>query len=125
MSVIMQHILPGGKHSPLPSVLEAQNSVNRAVFEVVSRGSTMHHETISAARAMSHIKLSTAEETVDAEVPHAHETVNDGFDSLENVSNRTENRFLTGLLSTGQLATTYAEFVDESVDRVCDGETAG
>lgn len=115
----MQHILPGGRFCPLPSAVETQKKISSAAFELMSTGSAMHHETIAAARAIAHINVSTAEETTGMKVPHAHDTVDDAFDSGENVSNRAEDRFLRVLLSTGQLSATYAEFIDESVDRVC------
>lgn len=121
----MQHILPGGRFSPLPSAVEAQKKLGSAAFELISTGSAMHHETFAAARAMTHINLSSAEETTGITSHRAHDTIDDGFDTVENASNRTEDRFLRVLLSTSQLSATYAEVVDESVDRVCasgDGE---
>ncbi|MEF8808453.1 hypothetical protein [Natronomonas sp.] len=118
----MQCILPGGRFSPLPSAVEAQKKLSSAAFELVSTGSTMHHETLAAARAMAHINLSSAEETTGITTRRAHDTIDEGFDTVENASNRTEDRFLRALLSTGQLSATYAEVVDESVDRVCVGD---
>lgn len=121
----MQHILPGGRFSPLPSAVEAQKKISAATFELVSTGSTMHHETIAAARAVAHINLNSVEETTGITSPRAHDTIDDGFDSAENVSERAEDRFLRVLLSAGQLSATYAEFVDASAERACpnaDGE---
>jgi hypothetical protein len=115
----MQHILPGGRLCPLPSVVETQKKLNTAAFELLSTGSTMHHETLAAGRAVAHINLSSVEETAQMGVPRAHDTIDSGFDSLESTSNRAEDRFLRSLLSTGQLSTTYAEAVDDSIERVC------
>ncbi|WP_336134083.1 hypothetical protein [Natronomonas amylolytica] len=115
----MQCILPGGRFSPLPSAVEAQQELSSAAFELVSTGSTMHHETLAAARAMTHLNLSSAEETTGITSHRAHGAIDDGFDAVENASERAEDRFFRALLSTGQLSATYAEFVDESVDSVC------
>lgn len=115
----MQCILPDGRFSPLPSAVEAQKKLSTATFELVSTGSTVHHETIAAARALAHINLSSAEETTGITSPRGHDTIDDGFDSAENVSNRAEDRFLRVLLSAGQLSATYAEFVDATAERAC------
>ncbi|QLD85896.1 hypothetical protein HWV23_09210 [Natronomonas halophila] len=115
----MLHLLSGGRFCPLPSAVEAQKKISAATFELVSTGSTMHHETIAAARAMTQLNLSSAEETTGIRSPRAHDTIDDGFDTIEDASKRAEDRFYRALLSAGQLSATYAEFVDASVERAC------
>jgi hypothetical protein len=115
----MLHLLSGGRFCPLPSAVEAQKKISAATFELVSTGSTMHHETIAAARAMTQLNLGSAEETTGIRSPRAHDAIDDGFDTIENASERAEDRFYRALLSAGQLSATYAEFVDASVERTC------
>jgi hypothetical protein len=72
---------------------------------------------MAVARTVAHAKVDAAEGVVGSDVRCAHETVDDRFDGVEAVSDRLEDRFLTSMLSTSQLTATYAEAVDDSVER--------
>jgi hypothetical protein len=114
----MQHILPGGRLSPLPDAAEAQKKLSRTAFELISTGSTLHREGTSAARALTHMQLSALERTARVDATCAHSVVEERFDSMQELSDRAEDRFLTTVLSVSQLTATYAETFDDAVARV-------
>lgn len=114
----MQHVLPGGRLSPLPDAVEAQKKLSRTAFELISTGSTLQRETTSAARAMTHMQLSAIERTTGVDAGCAHSVVESRFDSMQELSDRAEDRFLTTILSVSQLTATYAEAFDDAVARV-------
>lgn len=115
----MRGFLPGGARSPLPSVLETQRRASRTLFSVFSTGSTLQREGLTAVRAASHLPLSAVEGATGADAAGAHDRVDDGFDAAQDASDRAEDRFLTVMLSTSQQTAQYAEFVDDSLQRVC------
>jgi hypothetical protein len=114
----MQHILPGGRLSPLPDAAEAQRKLSRTAFELISTGSTLQRETTNAARAMTHMQLHALERTTGVDAKCAHGVVDGRFDSMQELSDRAEDRFLTTVLSVSQLTATYAETFDDAVARV-------
>jgi NADH:ubiquinone oxidoreductase subunit C len=119
----MQHILPGGRLSPLPDAVEAQRKFSRTAFELISTGSTLHHESTNAARAMSNMQFDAIESVTGLDLQCAHSRVDDRFESVQNLSDRAEDRFLTTVLSMSQLTATYAETFDDAVARVIPSET--
>ena len=74
---------------------------------------------MTAARTVTHLPLNAVEGTTGADVAGARETVDDRFDAAQDVSDRAEDRFLSVMLSTSQLTAEYAQFVDDSLERVC------
>lgn len=115
----MRGFLPGGVRSPLPSVLETQRRASRTLFSVFSTGSTLQRESLVAVRTASHLPLHAAERATGADASGVHDRVDDGFDATQDASDRAEDRFLTVMLSTSQQTAQYAEFVDDSLQRVC------
>jgi hypothetical protein len=114
----MEHVLPGGRLSPLPDATEAQRKLSRTAFELISTGSTLQRETTSAARAMTHMQLHALERTTGVDSGCVHGVVDGRFDSMQELSDRAEDRFLTTVLSMSQLTATYAETFDDAVARV-------
>ena len=114
----MEHVLPGGRLSPLPDATEAQRKLSRTAFELISTGSTLQRETASAARAMTHMQLHALERTTGVDSGCVHGVVDGRFDSMQELSDRAEDRFLTTVLSMSQLTATYAETFDDAVARV-------
>jgi hypothetical protein len=113
----MQRLLPGGRLAPAPTAAETQRRLSRAALRIVATGSTLHRESMAVARTVAHAEVDAAEGVVGSDLRCAHETVDDRFDVVEAVSDRLEDRFLTSMLSTSQLTATYAEAVDDSVER--------
>ncbi|MFW5964963.1 MAG: hypothetical protein ACOCQM_08845 [Natronomonas sp.] len=114
----MEHVLPGGRLSPLPDATEAQRKLSRTAFELISTGSTLQRETTSAARAMTHMQLHALERTTGVDAGCAHSAVEERFGSMQELSDRAEDHFLTTVLSVSQLTATYAETFDDAVERV-------
>ena len=117
----MRQFFPGGDLSPLPEATTAQKRLSRAAFNLVSTGSTLNRETFRTVQAAAELPLATVDETTGADVDPAHEVVGSQFEAAEAFSNRTEDRVLTAMVSTSQLAAEYAAFVDSSVDEVVPG----
>lgn len=115
----MHRFLPGGDRSPLPSVCESQRRASRTLFSVISTGSTLQREGLNAVRVASQLPLNAVEGTICADVSTMRCRVDDGFDTVQDTSDRAEDRFLTVMLSTSQLTAEYAEFVDDSLEQVC------
>lgn len=115
----MRGFLPGGARSPLPSVLETQRRASRTLFEVISTRSTIQRESLTAARTASHLPLNAVERTTGADVSGVRARVDDGFDATQDASDRAEDRFLSAMLTTSHRTADYAEFVDDSLERVC------
>lgn len=117
--VIKQGLVPGGDSSPIPDAVETQRKTSKALFNVVSIGSTLQRESLTTVRLLTQFHLNAVEQTTGADVSGAREAVDDRFDTVQEVSDRVEDRFLTAMLSTSHLTADYAEFVDQSVERVC------
>lgn len=115
----MQGLVPGGDSSPIPDATETQRKTSKALFNVVSVGSTIQREGMTTIRLLTQFHLNAVEETTGADVSDAREAVDDRFDTVQEVSDRAEDRFLTAMLSTSHLTADYAEFVDHTLERVC------
>ncbi|MFQ3319304.1 MAG: hypothetical protein ACI8UR_000962 [Natronomonas sp.] len=115
----MQQILPGGDASPLPDATETQRKATERVLSVISAGSSFQRESLTAVRLVTQFPLNTLERTTGTDVAAARQRVDDRFDGAQDASDRLENRFLTSMVSTGQLTAEYAAFVDQAVERVC------
>lgn len=117
--VITQGLVPGGDSSPIPDAVEAQRKTSKALFNVLSAGSTIQREGLTTVRLLTQFHLNAVEQTTGADVSGAREAVDDRFDAAQELSDRAEDRFLTAMLSASHLTADYAEFVDQSLERVC------
>lgn len=97
----------------LPSAVETQRRVSRAVFEAVSTGSTVQRESVDVVRSVSLLPLDVVEGATGADV---HRTVDARFEAAQEVSDAAEDHVLSAMLSTSQVTAEYAELVDESVE---------
>jgi hypothetical protein len=91
--------------------------MSRSALTLTATGSTLHREALAVARTVAHAQIDTAEGVIGSDVGFAREAVDDRFDDVEAVSDRLEDRFLTSMLSTSQLTASYAEAVDDSLER--------
>lgn len=115
----MQGLVPGGNSSPIPDATETQRRTSRALFNVISVGSTIQRESLTTVRLLTQFHLNAVEQTTGADVTDAREAVDARFDTVQEASDRAEDRFLTAMLSTSQLTAEYAQFVDHTLERVC------
>jgi len=120
----MHGLLPGGRLTPLPTAADTQRKLSRAALQLVSTGSTLHREGMAVARTVAHANVNAAEGVVGSDVRCAHTEVDDRFDDVEAVSNRLEDHFLSSMLSTSHLTASYAEAVDDSLERTLRPERA-
>lgn len=120
----MERILPGGRLFPVPDATETQRRASRAALQVIATGSTIQRESMSTARTVAHANVNAIEEAVGSDVECAHSGVDERFDGIEAFSNRMEDRFLSTMLSTSQLTATYAETLDDSIERTLRPERA-